>query len=50
MTELNTSDGSWVRALSGSTYGYISPAAIAADGSHIWIANQGGSVTELTVR
>ena len=35
--------------LSGGSYGFSNPAGIAADGTHIWVANAGGySVTELT--
>jgi serine/threonine-protein kinase len=34
--------------LSGGSYGFSNPAGIAADGTHIWVANAGGySVTEL---
>jgi hypothetical protein len=52
VTELNASDGSWVRTLSGSNYGFDFPSAIVADGTRVWVANpfsagDGGSVTEL---
>jgi hypothetical protein len=37
-----------VRILSGGSYGFDSPDAIAVDGTHLWIANfSSGSVTEL---
>ncbi len=48
VTELNASDGSWVRTLSGGNYGFNHPTGIAADGTRIWVANaSGNSVTEL---
>jgi serine/threonine-protein kinase len=48
VTELNASDGSWIRTLSGGTYDFNDPYGIAADGNRIWIANNNGdSVTEL---
>jgi hypothetical protein len=50
VTEQNASNGSWVRTLSGATYGFNDPYGIAADGTHIWVANShGASVTELTI-
>jgi hypothetical protein len=39
VTELNTSDGSWVRTLSGGSYGFSCPNSIAFDGSHLWVPN-----------
>ena len=48
VTEVNASDGSWVRTLSGGNYGFNVPYDIAFDGSHVWITNAGGrSVTEV---
>jgi DNA-binding beta-propeller fold protein YncE len=48
VTELNASDGSWVRTVSGGSYGFSAPDAIAFDGAHLWVTNHGGgSVTEL---
>jgi hypothetical protein len=47
VTELDASDGRWVRTLAGPSYGIHSPTAIAADGAHLWVANGSGSVTEL---
>ena len=51
MTELNASDGSWIRTLSNTTdsrYTFSDPYGVAFDGSHIWVANYGNdSVTEL---
>ena len=50
MTELKASDGSWVQALSGGSYGFSYPSGVAFDGSHIWVANyNGNSVTEVSV-
>ena len=50
MTELNAGDGSLVSILSGASYGFNAPRAIADDGSRIWVANAGGnSVTEPTI-
>ena len=37
--ELNASDGSWIQTFSGGRYGFRYPAAIAAAGGHIWVAN-----------
>ena len=50
MTELNAADGTWIQTLSGGNYGFNHPYGIAADRSHVWVANNAGqSVTELTV-
>jgi hypothetical protein len=50
VTELNASNGSWVRTPSGGRYGFNNPQAVAADGTHVWVANLSGSVTELNAR
>ena len=48
LTELNASDGSWVRTLSGGSYGFNGPLGVAFDGTHLWVTNYtGSSVTEL---
>jgi Protein kinase domain len=47
LTELNSSDGTRIRTLSGGSYGFNGPYGIADDGTHVWVANDGGSVTEL---
>ena len=48
VTELNASDGSWVQTLSGGSYGFNAPYAIAVDSTHVWVADANGdSVTEL---
>ena len=53
MTELNAGDGSLVRTVSGGGDGLDDPTAIAVDGTHLWVTNEGGgsvaggSVTEL---
>jgi hypothetical protein len=48
VTELNASDGSFIRNLSGGSYGFSSPRTLAYDGSDIWIPNlAGNSVTEV---
>jgi hypothetical protein len=48
VTELNASDGSWVKTLSGGFYGLSNPIGIAFDGTHLWVANNGDtSVTEI---
>jgi hypothetical protein len=50
VTELNAQDGSWVRTLSGGSYGFNNPFGVAFDGSHIWVTNwSGNSVTELSI-
>ena len=41
VTELNTSDGSWVRTLYGASYAFNGPLGVAFDGSHIWVTNYG---------
>ena len=51
VTELNASDGKWVRTLSGGSYGFNGPYALAFDGTHVWVPNfSGNSVTELNAR
>ena len=48
VTELNASDGSPVQKLSGGSFGFSFPRAIAFDGTHLWVANDASnSVTEL---
>ena len=44
-----TGDGITSRVLSGGSYSFNNPEAIASDGAHIWVANwSGNSVTELS--
>jgi len=48
VTELNASNGRWVATLSGGSYGFNDPQAIAVVGTQVWVANYvGASVTEL---
>jgi hypothetical protein len=48
VTELSASTGRLVRVISGSTYQFNSPEAIATGGGYVWVANTNGdSVTEL---
>jgi hypothetical protein len=47
VTEVNASDGSFVRNLAAGSYNFSSPDALAFDGSHIWVANFTGSITEV---
>lgn len=48
VTELNASNGTLVRVISGSKYGFDQPTSVAAAGTHIWVVNEAGnSVTEL---
>jgi hypothetical protein len=48
VTELDASDGRWVRTLSGREDGINGPAAITAAGAAVWVANaSSNSVTEL---
>ena len=48
VTELNPTDGSFVRTLSGGNYGFNLPYDIVFDGQHLWITNAGGnSITEV---
>jgi hypothetical protein len=49
VTELNASDGSLVRVLSGARYRFSRPSGIAFDGTHLWVTNAAGnSVTEFS--
>jgi predicted 2-oxoglutarate/Fe(II)-dependent dioxygenase YbiX len=43
VTEINASDGSFVRTLSSASYGFNDPSGIAFDGSQLWIANYYGN-------
>jgi hypothetical protein len=36
-----------MRTLSGGAYGFTDPDGIASDGTHLWVANGGNSVTEI---
>jgi YVTN family beta-propeller protein len=48
VTELNASDGTFVRNLSGGSYNFNAPHSIAFDGQHVWVANEGNdTVTEI---
>jgi outer membrane protein assembly factor BamB len=48
VTELNATNGTWIRTLKGGNYQFNSPNGIASDGTHIWVTNfNGNSVTEL---
>lgn len=40
VTELNASNGRWLRTISGDGYGLRYPSGIAADGRDIWITNE----------
>ena len=49
VTEINSSDGSWVQTLSGGNYGFSKPEQMTFDGSHLWITNtDANSVTEIS--
>ena len=39
MTELSASTGALVKVISGSSYGFDNPDAVASDGTHVWVAN-----------
>ena len=41
VTELSASTGALVKVIGGSSYGFDDPVAIASDGTHVWVANQG---------
>ena len=48
VTELNASNGSLVRTVSGGSYGFNAPSGIAFDGHNLWVADtNGNSATEL---
>ena len=38
----------WVGTFSGSAYGFSSPDAVVADGNYLFVANAGGSLTEVS--
>jgi hypothetical protein len=47
VTELDAATGAPIRVLTGPRYKFNWPAGIAADGTRIWVINNGGSsVTE----
>jgi hypothetical protein len=49
VTELDASDGRWIRTMGGAAYGFRQPTGILDDGKHIWVTNTlGNSVTELS--
>lgn len=43
LTELNASDGSLLRTLSGGPYGFDGIAGLAFAGPHLWAANAAGN-------
>ncbi len=48
VTEINASDGSFVRNLSGGSYNFNAPQGIVFDGQHVWVSDLGTtSVTEI---
>ena len=48
VTEINATDGSFVRNLSGGSYNFNAPQSIVFDGQHVWISDLGStSVTEI---
>ena len=48
VTEINASDGSWVRTVSGGSYGFGNPNGIVFADNHLWVPNYTkDSVTEL---
>jgi len=46
VTELNGATGALVKVLKARRYGFNHAQAVAADGAHVWVAND-SSVTEL---
>ena len=48
MTELNASDGSWVRTVTNTSCtscGFNEPRGFAFDGTHLWVTNYGSGGT-----
>jgi len=41
VTELDAATGAAVQVISGSSYGFGEPDAIASDGTDMWVANPG---------
>ena len=51
LTEINASDGSLVRTVSGADYGFNNPKGIVFDGTYLWVTNaSGNTVTEVFAR
>ena len=40
MTELDAATGALVQVISGPSYGFDRPKAIASDGTHVWVASR----------
>jgi DNA-binding beta-propeller fold protein YncE len=47
VTELDAATGALVQVLKRPSYQFSHPRAVAADGTHVWVANYGNSVTEM---
>jgi hypothetical protein len=46
-TPVGATPGALVRVISAPRYHFVTPNGIASDGTHLWVANEGGqSVTE----
>jgi hypothetical protein len=45
VSELSASTGALVKVITGSAYQFVEPAAIASDGTNVWVANTDQSVT-----
>jgi hypothetical protein len=50
VTEIDPSTGRWIKTLGGDSYGFHRPTAIASTGSHLFVANRAGSVSELRAK
>jgi DNA-binding beta-propeller fold protein YncE len=48
VTELESSNGSFVRVIKGTDYDFNTPSGLASNGTDVWVANyEGDNVTEL---
>jgi hypothetical protein len=50
LTEIDTSNGSWLQTFHAAKYGFDQPVAIVKSGSDLFIANGSGSVTEVAAK
>jgi DNA-binding beta-propeller fold protein YncE len=51
VTELSAKTGDLVQVISGPSYGFNQPDAVASDGTHVWVANfYANTLTELSAK
>ena len=48
LTEINATNGSFIRTVIGPQYGFDAPEGLALDGTHIWVSNNANNtITEI---